>query len=104
MSCLLGEALHQGLKQLCCDELLELGLVHGGAVDPVVAALPRPLLSLEDAGLPHGLEEVDYAGAADGVGLELGVDSVPYGFRAEALGVGPDGSEGELLVVLEEGP
>ena len=39
------------------DELFELGLVHGGAVDPVVAALPSPLDSLEDAGLPHVLEE-----------------------------------------------
>jgi hypothetical protein len=34
----------------------------------------------------------------------LGVDSVPYGFGAEALGGGPDGSEGELLIVLEDGP
>jgi hypothetical protein len=25
----------------------------------VVAALPRPLLTLEDAYFPHGLEEVD---------------------------------------------
>jgi len=48
----------------------------------VVAALPRPLDSLEDAGLSHRLEEVNDAGAADGVGLELGVDSVPYGFGA----------------------
>jgi hypothetical protein len=69
-----------------------------------VPSLPGLLISLEDAGLPHGLEEVDYAGAADGVGLELGVDSVPYGFGAEAFGVGPDGSEGELLVVLEDRP
>jgi hypothetical protein len=53
----------------------------------VVSTLPRLLDSLEDACLPHGLEEVDDAGAADGVGLELGVDSVPYGFGAEALGV-----------------
>jgi len=67
-------------------------------------ALPRPLLTLKDTCLPHGLEEVDDTGAADGVGLELGVDSVPYGFGAEALGGGPDGSEGELLVVLEDGP
>jgi len=80
------------------------GFVHGGAVDPVVAALPRLLDSLEDACLPHRLEEVDDTGAADGVGLELGVDSVPYGFGAEALGGGPDGSEGELLLVLEDGP
>jgi hypothetical protein len=69
----------------------------------VVAALPRLLYSFEDAHLPHGFEEVDYAGSADGVGLELGVDSVPYGSGAEALGGGPDGSEGELLVVLEDG-
>jgi hypothetical protein len=48
----------------------------------VVAALPRLLDSLEDAGLPHRFEEVDDAGAADGVGLELGVDSVPYGSGA----------------------
>jgi hypothetical protein len=68
-----------------------------------MAALPRLLVSLEDAYLPHGFEEVDDAGAADGVGLELGVDSVPYGFGAEALGGGPDGSEGDLLVVLEDG-
>jgi hypothetical protein len=73
------------------------------AVDPAVSSLPRLLVSLEDACLPHGLEEVDDAGAADCVGLEFGVDSVPYGFGAEALGGGPDGSEGELLLVLEDG-
>jgi hypothetical protein len=67
-----------------------------------VSSLPRLLLSLEDACLPHGLEEVNYAGAAYGVGLEFGVDSVPYGFGAEALWGGPDGSEGELLLVLED--
>jgi hypothetical protein len=70
----------------------------------VVAALPRHLFPFEDAHLLHGFEEVDDAGAADGVGLELGVDSVPYGSGAETLGGGPDGSEGDLLVVLEDGP
>jgi len=101
---LLWEVPHQALQDGPGDVLLELGFVHGWAIDPVVAALPRLLYSFEDAHLPHGFEEVDYAGSADGVGLELGVDPVPYGSGAEALGGGPDGSEGELLVVLEDGP
>jgi len=101
---LLGEVPYQALQDGPGDVLLEPCLIHGGAVDPAVPALPRPLDSLEDAGLPHGFEEVDDAGSVYGVGLELGVDSVPYGFGAEALGGGPDGSEGELLVVLQDRP
>ena len=102
-SSLLGEVSHQALQYGPGDVLLELGFGHGGAVYPVVSAFPRLLDYLEDAGLPHGLKEVDDAGSADGVGLELFVDSVPYGFGAETPGGGPDGSEGELLVVLEDG-
>ena len=56
---LLGEVPEEALQYGPGDELFELGLVHGWAVDPVVAALPRPLLTLEDAYFPHGLEEVD---------------------------------------------
>ena len=70
---LLWEVPHQALQDGPSDVLLELGFVHGWAVDPSVPALPRLLVSLEDAGLPHGFEEVDYAGAAYGVGLEFGV-------------------------------
>jgi len=102
-SSLLGEVSHQALQDGSGDVLLEPCLIHPRVVDPVVASLPRPLYSLEDPGLPHGFEDVDDAGAAYGVGLELGVDSVPYGFGAEASVVSPDGSEGELLVVLEDG-
>ena len=58
---LLGEVPHQALQDGPSDVLLELGLVHGWAVDPSVASLPRPLLTLKDAGLPHRLEEVDNA-------------------------------------------
>jgi len=103
-SSLLGEVSHQALQDGPSDVLFELGFAHGGTVDPVVSTLPRPLDSLDDAGLPHGLEEVDYTSAADGVGLELGVHPIHHGFGAEAFGVGPDGSEGELLVVLEDSP
>jgi len=71
LPCFLWEVPHQVFEYRFSDELFELGLVHGWAVDPAVAALPRLLVSLEDAGLPHGFEEVDDAGAADGVGLEL---------------------------------
>lgn len=72
------------------DELLELCFVHGWAVDPVVAAFPGLLDSLEDAGLPHGFEEVDDAGAADGLALKLHIHPVPDGSRVEALGARPD--------------
>jgi len=101
---LFGEVPHEAPEYCLSDKLFELGLVHGGAVDPAVAAFPRLLYSFEDAYLPHGFEEVDYAGAADGVGLELGVDSVPYDFGAEALRARPDHPERNLLVVLEDGP
>jgi len=84
---LLWEVPHQALQDGPGDVLLELGLVYGWAVDPAVASLPCPLFTLKDAGLPHGFEEVDDTGAADGVGLELGVDSVPYCFGAEAFGL-----------------
>ena len=86
-SSLLGEVSHQTLQYGPGVVLFELGFGHGWAVDPVVSTLPRLLYSFECAYLPHRFEEVDYAGAADGVGLELGVDSVPYGSGAEALGV-----------------
>ena len=101
---LLGEVPHEAPEYRLGDELLELGFVHGGAVDPAVSSLPRFLFSFECAHLPHGFEKIDDAGAADGVGFELGVDSVAYLLGAEALGALPDHPDGDLLVVLEDGP
>jgi hypothetical protein len=69
----------------------------------MVSALLHLLVSIEDIHLPHGFEEVYYIGSADGVGLELSVDPVSYMFRAEAFGAQPDGSDGKLLIVLEDG-
>jgi len=101
---LLGEVPHQALQDGPGDVLFELGLVHGWAVDPAVSVLPRFLDSLEDAGLPHGLEEVDDAGLADGVRLELGVNPIPHYPGTEALRARPDHPQGDLLVVLDDGP
>jgi hypothetical protein len=50
----------------------------------VVSTLPRLLDSLEDAGLPHGFEEVDYACATDGFASPL-VYLVPDLAGVEAL-------------------
>jgi len=69
----------------------------------MVSALLPLLVSIEDIHLPHGFEEVYYPSPADGVGLELGVDPVSYMFGAEAFGAQPDGSDGKLLIVLEDG-
>ena len=71
--------------------MFKLGLIHGGAVDPVVAALPRPLFPFEDAGLPHGFEEVDYVGAA-------------YGFASPLVYLVPDLAGVEALWALPEDP
>jgi len=82
---LLWKVTHQAFQQRFNDELFELGLVHGGAVDPVVSTLPRLLVSLEDACLPHGFEEVDDASAADGLALEPLVHSIHDSLGAKAL-------------------
>jgi len=58
-----------------------------------VPALPRLLDSLEDAGLSHCLEEVDDAGAADGLALEPRVNPIPHRPGAEALRARPDPCE-----------
>jgi len=101
---ILWKVAHQAFQQRFNDELLELGLVHGWAADPSVSSLPGLLISLEDASLPHGLEEVDDAGAADGLALEPRVNPIPHCPRAEALRARPDHPERDLLVVLEDGP
>ena len=99
---LLWEVPHQALQYGPGDVLFELGFAHGGTVDPAVAAFPRLLVSLEDACLPHGFEEVDYAGAADGLALEPRVNPIPHRTGAEALRAHHRQRVGRRFRLLEE--
>ena len=84
----LGEVPHQALQDDPGDVLFKLGLIHRGTIDPVVAALPRPLDSLENADLLHRLEEVDDAGATDGLTLVPRINPIHDSLGAEAFGGG----------------